>query len=106
VTALETWGTILGMAAVTFLARWPGVALLARPLPGRLETFLRHVPPAVFAALVVPAVLAPDGQIGLDLRSAAPVTAGGLIGLATRQLGLAIAGGLGAYWVGKLSGLW
>lgn len=105
-SALETWATILGMALVTFLARWPGMALLARSLPAWLSDFLRHVPPAVFAALVLPAVLAPEGRIAVDLRSAAPAAAGGLIALATRQLGLAIAGGLGAYWVGKLSGQW
>jgi branched-subunit amino acid transport protein len=51
-----------GMAFVTFLVRYPVLLLVTRiPLPDRVFRALRYVPPAVLAAIVVPAILMPDG---------------------------------------------
>ncbi len=58
----EVW-MVLGMFLATFLIRYLpyGVADALR-LPEALERALRYVPPAVLMAIVVPAVLLPDGQ--------------------------------------------
>lgn len=54
---------ILGMALVTFAVRYPVLVLVGKiPLPDRVFRALRYVPPAVLAAIIVPAVLLPDGQ--------------------------------------------
>lgn len=54
---------ILGMALVTFAVRYPILVLVGKiPLPERIFRALRYVPPAVLAAIIVPAVLFPDGE--------------------------------------------
>ena len=54
---------ILGMALVTFGVRYPVLVLVSKiPLPDRVFRALRYVPPAVLAAIIVPAVLMPDGK--------------------------------------------
>jgi branched-subunit amino acid transport protein len=56
-----------GMAVVTFLIRYPVLVLVGKiPLPDRVFRALRYVPPAVLAAIIVPAVLMPDGA-NIDL---------------------------------------
>lgn len=51
-----------GMALVTFLVRYPVMVLVTKiPLPDRVFRALRYVPPAVLAAIIVPAVLMPNG---------------------------------------------
>jgi uncharacterized membrane protein len=48
---------IVGMALVTYATRAGGLWLMERVPPSpRLETWLRHVPGAVLAAIVAPAV--------------------------------------------------
>ena len=55
---------ILGMALVTFATRYPVLAWFSkRPLPERFKAALNYVPAAVLTAIIVPAVLAPSGQI-------------------------------------------
>lgn len=54
---------ILGMTLVTFAVRYPVLALVGKiPLPPRVFEALRYVPPAVLAAITVPALLMPDGS--------------------------------------------
>ena len=54
---------ILGMAAVTFAVRYPVLVLVGKiPLPDRVFRAMRYVPPAVLAAIIVPAVLFPNGE--------------------------------------------
>ena len=56
-TPSEFW-LIGGMAAVTFLVRYPVIALSGRiRLPDAVLQALNYVPPAVLTAIVVPAVL-------------------------------------------------
>lgn len=50
---------ILGMAAATYAIRAGGLFLLSRATPGPfLEAWLKHIPGAMFVALVVPTVFA------------------------------------------------
>jgi branched-subunit amino acid transport protein len=54
---------ILGMALVTFLIRYPIIALSGRmTLSPTFLQLLSYVPPTVLTAIVVPAVLIPDGE--------------------------------------------
>jgi branched-subunit amino acid transport protein len=53
---------IAGMALVTFLIRYPALAILGRiSLPDMLIRALRYVPVAVLTAIIVPLMLMPDG---------------------------------------------
>lgn len=60
---------VLGMAIVTYVPRFvPGWFLSSRTLPPGVGRFLRFVPPAVMASMLVPSlVIKPDG--GLDLSA-------------------------------------
>ncbi|MEL7633932.1 MULTISPECIES: AzlD domain-containing protein [Sporomusa] len=61
---------IAGMAAVTFFTRFGALALLKRTgLPCWFERWLRHVPTAVLTALIVPALLLPQGRVDLSLSN-------------------------------------
>lgn len=57
---------VAGMALVTFLIRYPLLELVGKiELPERLFKALRYVPPAVLAAIIVPSVIMPKGEIAL-----------------------------------------
>ncbi len=52
-----------GMALVTFLIRYPVLALVGKiDMPKRILDALRYVAPSVLAAIVIPAVLLPDNK--------------------------------------------
>lgn len=54
---------IFGMALVTFLIRYPIIAMSGRiKLSPQFLQLLSYVPPAVLTAIVVPAVLIPNGD--------------------------------------------
>ncbi len=57
---------IAGMTLVTYLPRWlPMLLLSSRPLPGWLTRWLSMVAPAIFGALLAPALfLAHTGEPG------------------------------------------
>ena len=56
---VEAVATILGMALVTYATRAGGFWLMGRVTPSpRLEAWLRHLPGALLAALVAPAIVA------------------------------------------------
>lgn len=58
---------IAGMALVTFAVRYPVLLLVSRvPMPEAVFRALRYVPPAVLAAIIVPAVLMPKGTIDVS----------------------------------------
>ena len=60
--------TIIGMAVVTYLPRLiPLLALSGKTLPAAVVAWLRHVPPAVLAAMLLPAILIKDGELALGL---------------------------------------
>jgi branched-subunit amino acid transport protein len=101
---MSIWLTILGMGLATYATRvLPLVTMRSAPGP-RLERFLRYVPPAIFAALIVPALLAPEGQLRLG-----PSLWAGLIGAAvayaTRNMALTIIAGMASFALLRLFGL-
>lgn len=61
------WVTILLAGAGTFVARisFLGVAHRISDPPVALQRVLRMIPPAALAALVLPALVRPEGQIDL-----------------------------------------
>jgi branched-subunit amino acid transport protein len=63
----RAWATILLAGAGTFAMRASFLALAGRlaDLPPAAHRVLRQIPPAALAALVVPALLRPGGELGL-----------------------------------------
>jgi branched-subunit amino acid transport protein len=60
---MSEWIMIIGMALVTFAVRYPVVALVGKiPLPDRVFRALRYVPPAVLTAIILPAIVMPNGE--------------------------------------------
>jgi branched-subunit amino acid transport protein len=58
--------TILGMALVTYLPRLlPAWFLRGRELPGFLAAWLKYIPAAVLAALLLPSLLVEGGELHL-----------------------------------------
>ena len=101
---METFLIFLGMALVTFLTRFAMMAALGRDLNPLFRRWLRYVPPAVLAALVVPPVLAPQGHLQLGLPVIALVV-GAAVAWRTRNVLWTIVGGMAAYWALRLVGL-
>jgi branched-subunit amino acid transport protein len=59
---------VLGMTLVTVAARYPVLALVSKvTLPPALLAALKFIPPAVLTALILPALLAPDGRVDASL---------------------------------------
>jgi branched-subunit amino acid transport protein len=90
------WPIIAGMAVITYALRAaPMIAPWGRIDP-RIEQRLRYLPPALFAALIVPSLLAPAGTLEGGVRLWA-----GLFGLAvgwrTRSIPVTIVAGLAAF---------
>lgn len=65
---------------------------------GLLQRWLRYVPPAVLAALIVPPVLAPEGHLEIGLSTWA-VLAGLVVAWRTRNVLWTIAGGMAMFWI-------
>ena len=92
--SLEALITILGMAGVTYAIRAGGLLLANRlPATGFVAAWLRHLPGAVLAALVAPAIL----KGGPAEWLAAAATA--LIYALTRNLFAAMVGGVVAVFL-------
>jgi len=93
---------ILGMAVVTYATRYPLLAWFSqRPLPERFKTALAYVPAAVLTAIIVPAMLAPTGQISISLSNSALAAslAAVLISWRTKNLLATIVFGMAVYWL-------
>ncbi|MGP3983820.1 AzlD domain-containing protein [Streptomyces sp. KR80] len=93
---------LLAMGGCAFATRWlPLVLLRGRELPGALRSAVGYVPVAVLAAMVVPAVIAPEGDGVPDLEVAS--LAGGAVtlgaGLLTKRMLLATALGVAVFFV-------
>lgn len=64
---LAIWATMFGMGLVTLLSRLSFIAAWGRiNLPEGLREALRFVPPAVLAAIIVPALVFANGQLNLS----------------------------------------
>jgi branched-subunit amino acid transport protein len=98
-----TWAiAVLVIGLGTYLTRLSFVALFGRTgVPAWLEAPLRYVAPAVLAAIVAPAVIAPTGAVDVTLsnpRFLAGVLAL-LIALRTKSVLWTIGVGMAALWV-------
>ncbi|MFO7742504.1 MAG: AzlD domain-containing protein [Anaerolineae bacterium] len=97
---------VAGMALVTYATRYTMIAALGRKaaLPGRpegrslLRAWLRYVPPAVLAALIVPPVVAPQGQVAVGVPLWATLVAA-VIAWRTRNVFWTILVGMSVLWV-------
>jgi branched-subunit amino acid transport protein len=62
---------ILGMMLVTFGVRYPMLAIVGRlQLPPTIIRALRYVPVAVLTAIIVPAMVMPEGTIDIRIDNA------------------------------------
>jgi branched-subunit amino acid transport protein len=98
---------VFGMALVTFLIRYPMLAIVGRiELPAVLARALRFVPVAVLTAITIPAMLMPQGTIDLNLNNAY-LYAGiisGLIAWRTKNLLLTIILGMAIFLLWRAVG--
>jgi branched-subunit amino acid transport protein len=89
-----------GMMAVTFGVRYPVLALVSRlSLPPAVLDALKFIPPAVLTAIIVPAVLMPQGAVDFGIANAYLVAAiaAGLISWRSRNLLLTIVLGMAIF---------
>ena len=92
--SLEALITILGMAGVTYAIRAGGLLLANRlPATGFVAAWLRHLPGAVLAALVAPAILKGGPAEWLAAAATAVIYA------LTRNLFAAMVGGVVAVFL-------
>lgn len=95
--SLEALIVILGMAAATFAIRAGGLLLANRlPTTGFVASWMKHVPGAVLASLIAPAILAGGAAEAI----AAAATA--LIYIVSRNLFAAMLGGVLAVYLARL----
>jgi branched-subunit amino acid transport protein len=97
---------VVVMALVTYATRYTMIAALGWRTsladdaegPSLLRQWLRYVPPAVLAALVVPPVLAPEGRIefGVPLLGA---IVGAAVAWRTRSPFWTILSGMAVFWL-------
>ena len=96
------WGVVVVLGVVTFGIRGSFVYLFGRieAVPDRVTNALRFVPPAVFAALAVPAIVAPEGAVAVvgNGRLLAAVVAAGVAWYVDDILAT-IAAGMAAFWL-------
>jgi branched-subunit amino acid transport protein len=98
--------TILGMGLVTYIPRLIPLVILRDKgkLPPAVAAWLRHVPPAVLAAMLLPALVAGDGQPermpgNLFLWAAVPTA---LVACKTHSLFGSVATGIACVALGRL----
>jgi branched-subunit amino acid transport protein len=62
--------TMVGMLAVTYLPRvLPLWFFASRPLPPVVVSWLRYVPVAVLAAMLLPSLVVAEGQLSLEVQN-------------------------------------
>jgi branched-subunit amino acid transport protein len=90
---------VCGMAFVTFMIRYPILALIGRvTLPGWMIEALRYVPLAVLTAIIVPAVfILQDGTFSLVNSRVAACLVAALVMWRSKSLLLTIVVGMAAY---------
>lgn len=94
---------IIGMAIVTFLIRYPLLAISSRiRLPSQLIRALTYLPPAILTAIIVPAVLIPSGdEISFSYTNAKLVgaIAAAITGWLTKNLLATIVSGMVVFFL-------
>jgi branched-subunit amino acid transport protein len=92
---------IAGMALVTIAVRYPVLALVGKiDLPKPVFRALRFVPPAVLAAIILPALLYRDDQVYIAADNSYLVAGivAGLVAWRSKNLLLTIVLGMLALW--------
>lgn len=101
-SSATTWLIIIGLAAGTYLLRLSFIqAWQWIDVPPALARALRYVPPAVFAALVLPALTVAGGAIDVSPGNERLV-AGALaaaVAWYSRSVILTLCAGMGALWL-------
>ena len=98
---MEQYWMVAGMAGVTFFIRYSLLPLSGRlHLSAGLQRAMGYVPPAVLTAIIVPAVMMPNGH-HIQISGSNPYLIGGVlttvIGLVGKNLLVTIVGGMGAF---------
>jgi branched-subunit amino acid transport protein len=96
---------IVGMTAVTFGVRYPVLAITGRiSLSRSMTDALKFIPPAVLTAIIVPAVLMPDGELDIGYTNAYLVAGlvAALVSWRRSNLLLTIAVGMGVFWAWRI----
>ena len=97
---MTAWAAVIAAGVATFSMRFIFIALFGRiAIPQWLERALKYVAPAVLAAITLPAVVAPGGNLALWSPFIPAAIVGGIAAWLTRNLGGAILAGLVALWL-------
>ncbi len=101
-SATVIWLTIAGVGLGSYLLRLSFIALWQKlRIPAVVNQALAYVPAAVLAALVLPALLRPEGVVDLsvdNLRLIAGLVAGA-VAWYSRSVLLTLATGMGLLWL-------
>ncbi|MGI9585565.1 MAG: AzlD domain-containing protein [Acidimicrobiia bacterium] len=97
---MTMWIVVVLAGVATFTMRYVFIGLFGRVgIPTTLERSLRYIAPAVLAALVLPAVLAPEGSVDPINPYLVAAIVGGAAAWKTKSIGAAILVGLPALWL-------
>jgi len=97
---MSMWAVVLVVGLLTFAIRYSFIGLFGRiAVPESLERALRYIAPAVLAALVLPAVIAPGGTFDPWNIFVPAAIGGGLAAWTTRSIGAAILVGMPILWI-------
>lgn len=101
-TSPALWMVIIAMGVVTYALRLSMILLFDRvAMPDVIRRALRFVPPAVLAALVVPALLAPDPvrHMAIDHARLIAGVLAAVVAWRTKNVFLTIGVGMGLMWI-------
>jgi branched-subunit amino acid transport protein len=96
------WLTIVGMCIVTYAVRAAVLVTGGSRFPAWLERGLEYVPIALFAALVVPGLFRPHGQLALGPEAVAGAIATVVAWRTGGKMPLILLAGLGAFLLVRL----
>jgi len=101
-SAQDYWLIIMGMGLITLAIRLSMILLIGRiRLPPAVARGLRFVPPAVFSALIAPALLRPAGPLEVSIANPFLLAgiAAALVAWRWRSMFLTLIAGMAALWL-------
>ena len=97
------WGAVVAIGVGTYLTRLSFIGAFGeREMPAWMERPLRYVAPAVLGAIVLPAVVMPEGVIDFVPASNPRFLAGvlaGAVAIRFRNITVVITVGMAALWI-------
>ncbi|MBN1562304.1 MAG: AzlD domain-containing protein [Anaerolineae bacterium] len=99
---MSNWLIIAGMVAVTYSVRLSVIALLGdAAMPPSINRALRYVPPAALTAIIVPAVIMPDGSLDVSPGNARLLAAlvAAVVAWTSKSAIIAIGAGMAMLWL-------